>query len=252
MNIVSSKQILENIYTIAAKRNFMIKDIEAAAGVSSGYFSKLRNSDSDFKVSIDILLRVSSFFGISLDRIVNYHTVSEDVFSEDIKEFVKCLDNDTTIGQLYWQKTKTNIITQELSKRLGFSDVKTLKQSGYCSTFQRTRTAYFYKVKYVRKKGQNFSATSDGYELYIADELGMYPMIAAMEDDNNATYCLLENFERHIIQNTQSKVINDHVKDIIFDYKLHSSMNENMRTIKEKTKEIENLEKKLKEVNSNV
>lgn len=218
MEIISSKKVLDNIYEIAKSKEILIRDVEEAAGVSTGYFSKLHKFGGDIKISVDMLIRVANLFDMSTDAVIHYQSKKDIFLTEDIKLFLNLLIQDTEAGKLFWKVTDRDLRTEELAKQIGFTDIGVEKLSGYSVILNNDNAVYLYRVRYFRKTPQAVEFCELGFEVYMADELHSYPVLMAVQDINDELFNRLEELHRTVMSNIDQIKVNDRVKDMIFNY----------------------------------
>lgn len=218
MEIINSKKVLDNIYEIAKSKEVLIRDVEEAAGVSTGYFSKLHKFGGDIKISVDMLIRVANLFKMSTDAIIHYHSRKDIFLTDDAKMFINFLVKDTQAGNLFWKLTERDFRTEELAKQIGFTDIDVEKLSAYSVILNNDCAVYLYRVRYTRKSPQVVDFSELGFEVYMADELHSYPVLMAVQDINDELYNRLEELHKIVMGNIDQIKVNDKVKDMIFNY----------------------------------
>lgn len=218
MEIINSKKVLDNIYEIAKSKEVLIRDVEEAAGVSTGYFSKLHKFGGDIKISVDMLIRVANLFKMSTDAIIHYHSRKDIFLTDDAKMFINFLVKDTQAGNLFWKLTERDFRTEELAKQIGFTDIDVEKLSAYSVILNNDCAVYLYHVRYFRKNPQVVDFSELGFEVYMADELHSYPVLMAVQDINDELYNRLEELHKIVMGNIDQIKVNDKVKDMIFNY----------------------------------
>lgn len=71
MKELSVKQLIENIYRVAKEKGVRIGDLETAAKVSQGYFSRVRGKeDAASAPSIEVIVAVAETLGVTIDDLI--------------------------------------------------------------------------------------------------------------------------------------------------------------------------------------
>ena len=63
---------LNNIYFLVKEKNLRIGDLEAGAGVSIGYISRLNKDDSKATPSIEFLVSIADKLDVTIDALIQY------------------------------------------------------------------------------------------------------------------------------------------------------------------------------------
>lgn len=96
---------IDNIYHLAKLENISMKDLEKQAGLSQGYFSRLRKSDKDSKLAIQTIETVSNILGcepgVLLWRDLEKYKNLDAVYYEN---FGYKLCEDTDADKIYWEE----------------------------------------------------------------------------------------------------------------------------------------------------
>ncbi len=215
---VSTIQVIQNFYKIAGEKGISIKDVEKAGGFSVGYLKRILNEGVEVKLSVNALAGICKLFGMSLDGVVYYHTKSGKLVPKAVSIFISQVIADTGSKMLNWQATEKNFIVDSAVQKFGYTNVKTKKAQGYFTMVDDKRTIYLYKVKYQRKVTDEVTASGDGYELFMSDEYDVYPVVSAMDEVTIELFNLLEDLEKGIKRQIEETNVNEHVKDMIFNY----------------------------------
>ena len=217
MTTISTQQILKNIYAIAEKKDIMVRDVENAAGVSIGYFSKMMKQGSETKLSIDTLMGLSELFDMPVESIVNYHLREDSLKSDDMMKFIVKLREDTQKRKLNWQATREIQAKDSFIKSFGYDNLMPQVRSSYCAPLNDSDRIYFYQVDYYLNDGLR-SSVYVGYELYMSYRDKVYPVILSMNNVNHSLLAMLGNLEGSIIKNAKEVQVDEHVKEVILNY----------------------------------
>lgn len=91
-------RMLANIYTIAKAKNVKIGDLESAAGVSTGYISRLAKDENKGALTVEVLVGIAQRLDVTLDALVltdNGH------LSQNEMEMLRFLDKVTVDTECY-------------------------------------------------------------------------------------------------------------------------------------------------------
>ena len=106
MSRFDRKRLLSNIASLTKEKGIKIGDLEAEAGVSAGYFSRLNKGDSNAVPNIEVLTAVSDRLTVTLDGLVkvDYETLtpSERYFIDFID---KLIAKASTFSMLWEEQT---------------------------------------------------------------------------------------------------------------------------------------------------
>lgn len=106
------KRCLSNIYYLARLQKKRIGDIEKAAGVSTGYISRLNREDNTSVPSVEFLEGVANVFGVTLDALINYDLSELTPTEQYIMTFLEKLTSDTQADKLNWEKESANSLNR--------------------------------------------------------------------------------------------------------------------------------------------
>lgn len=104
MSTFDKKRCLANIYFLAKEKNIKIGDLETAAGVSTGYLSRINKEDNETNPSVELLIAVASELGVSLDALINYEFDKQTSTEIYLLKFVEKLTQDTLNADYPWEK----------------------------------------------------------------------------------------------------------------------------------------------------
>ena len=117
MSGFNRSRLLSNIAFLTKEKGIKIGDLEADAGVSTGYFSRLNKSDSTALPSIEALTAVAGKLGVSIDSLVK---IEYDALTESeryLVDFLEKLISDTESSDVCWTKETTRsmgpVITED-------------------------------------------------------------------------------------------------------------------------------------------
>lgn len=95
-----SKVMFNNISYLASQQNKKIGELEAAAGVSTGYIS--RTKDGNFKPGIEFVLNVANELNVSVDTLLKTDLSALTPTEQYLKNLLERLIDDTTSDKLDW------------------------------------------------------------------------------------------------------------------------------------------------------
>lgn len=95
---------LRNIYHLIKEKNYKIGQIEDGIGVSTGYFSRLKES-STVSPNIDLVCSISEFFNISVDRLIYSDLAGLNVSVRYYLDVLDYLYSKTKVYEITWENT---------------------------------------------------------------------------------------------------------------------------------------------------
>lgn len=114
-----------NIGTLIKKTGIKIGDVEKGLGVSAGYFSRVAKKQYKANISIDFLNRVSRFFDVSIDALLNANfekfTAQETYLLNLVCKLIKLTES----GEIYWK----GIFTEITNSKEFYKDSEVLKNN---------------------------------------------------------------------------------------------------------------------------
>lgn len=97
------KRILSNISTLTKEKNIRVGDLEAACGVSAGYFSRLNKGESNALPSIEVLTIISNMLEVSIDGLVRIDYEALTPSERYLIDFLDKLITKTSALELIWE-----------------------------------------------------------------------------------------------------------------------------------------------------
>ena len=91
-------RMLANIYSIAKAKNVKIGDLELAAGVSTGYISRLAKDENKGALTVEVLVAIAKKLDVSLDALV---LTDDGQLSQNEMEMLRFLDKMTVDTECY-------------------------------------------------------------------------------------------------------------------------------------------------------
>lgn len=91
-------RMLANIYSIAKAKNVKIGDLESAAGVSTGYISRLAKDENKGALTVEVLVAIAKKLDVSLDALV---LTDDGQLSQNEMEMLRFLDKMTVDTERY-------------------------------------------------------------------------------------------------------------------------------------------------------
>ena len=105
---INKTAVLNNIYTLAKNKGMKIGELEEAAGISTGYLSKLKSDDSRSVPGVEILLNIALQLGVTLDVLICSDIEALNADERFIMLFINDLLKKTDAGKMGWQKLNEN------------------------------------------------------------------------------------------------------------------------------------------------
>ncbi|MCD7825532.1 MAG: helix-turn-helix domain-containing protein [Clostridiaceae bacterium] len=143
-------KLMENIMSLIQQKGLKIGDVEAEAGVSTGYLSRLSKKETDSAPSADIVWKLAKALGVSTDMLIegDFSHATDNLLY--MRNFISRLKYMTDVNEMDW-------------KTITMADVEDALKSGKDSLF-------FVKE---RQDGQDIGKTerprSDFYNASLAE-----------------------------------------------------------------------------------
>lgn len=103
MGAFDRKRLLSNIALLTKEKNIRVGDLESAAGVSPGYFSRLNKGDSTAVPNIEVLDAVCDKIGVTLDSLLKVDYAAPIPSERYLIDFIDKLISKTTEFELQWE-----------------------------------------------------------------------------------------------------------------------------------------------------
>ncbi|WP_412131949.1 helix-turn-helix domain-containing protein [Lactobacillus equicursoris] len=100
VNQFNSKTLFNNISYLASQQGKKIGELEAAAGVSTGYIS--RTKEGNFKPGIEVVLNIANELNVSVDTLLNSNLSELTPTEQYLRNLLEKLISDTTNDKLDW------------------------------------------------------------------------------------------------------------------------------------------------------
>ncbi|MCD7785709.1 MAG: helix-turn-helix domain-containing protein [Oscillospiraceae bacterium] len=97
------QKLFENVSAIIQDRGLKIGDVESAVGISAGYLSRLSKKDSDASISVDLVCKLSHFFGVSVDALLEGDFSVATNNTKYFESFLDRLRNAVDSGHQEWE-----------------------------------------------------------------------------------------------------------------------------------------------------
>lgn len=114
MNFYNRAYCIENIFVLAKEKNIKIGELENAAGVSSGYLSRLKKEGNESNPSIDILCAIADKLDVSIDSLVSKRLSVLSPEERYMLEFLNKMIKNTEDENIWWKNYNENEIKPKL------------------------------------------------------------------------------------------------------------------------------------------
>ena len=208
MNLHFDRQRLMTNITILIQQNGMnIGDVEAKAGASKGYISRLLKNDSI--PSSDFIWRLAKILGVSTDMLIegDYSERTDNVST--LRKFLIKLRLQTSADAIEWSPITTKYVNSVLKgeEALFFlvqekGDNMSVPQME--SDFSEVNSTYsFFKNRKIRSAAfpQEYAwMTGDGFKANLSDDrvIYLFPMCAVMDTGTSAGEIEINYFEMYL------------------------------------------------------
>lgn len=103
MSSFDRKRLLSNIATLTKEKNVRMGDLEAAAGVSAGYFSRLNKGESNATPNIEVIAAVADKLEVTIDCLVKVDYDALTPSERYLIDFIKKLISKATSYEMLWE-----------------------------------------------------------------------------------------------------------------------------------------------------
>ncbi len=108
------QKLFENVSAIIQDRGLKIGDVESAVGISAGYLSRLSKKDSDASISVDLVCKLSHFFGVSVDALLEGDFSIATNNTKYFESFLKRLRQSVENNQEEWDTISSDDVDEAL------------------------------------------------------------------------------------------------------------------------------------------
>ena len=172
----NQEKCLECIYYVAKLKKISIKEVEQQAGLSQGYFSRLRKSDKESKLAVQTLEKVAKILGVSLYGLIDaWYLGARNEAEMDYSDFVGKLITETGCDVILWEDVNKfpldyggEIWESPFARSTGFNG-----QFSSCkkAKLDEDKTVYVVEI-YAKDKNSSFI----NYEFYLEYEGRIIPI----------------------------------------------------------------------------
>ena len=206
MSTYDKSRCLANIYYLAKERNEKIGDLEAAAGVSAGYFSRLKNEESKGSPAIEVLFAVADKLKVTVDALINFPFADTTPSEQYLIKFIDRLTSETTEFSQYWEceslSSLNNIgfdMNGDANHRLfTVRDLNTIDRTtgypdGRLGVFYNSS---FYPEQYAKPSGNFYKTSLRTYENTILAQEIYITKASVLENDSSVSF---ECYELYLV-----------------------------------------------------
>lgn len=236
-----SENFVRNLEYFMKEKNIKASEMEAAANISAGYISRLKNSMSF--PSVDVLISFANSLKVTIDSLLygNYSASSKD--EQYIASFLNKLFIDTNSENISWVRLSSkNFLPEEDSKML--EDIYEEKRDNngewecdyYSSLFFDedkcevrdsifkldlfSQCFYLIPIKKINESNNRFLniKSINGFELYVYRSKKLNKIVASLEDENSAIYHLMLSIYISANEISKKTKLDDEAKKAIEGY----------------------------------
>lgn len=230
---------IKNLDYLMRERGAKASDMEAAAEISAGYISRLKNSSSF--PSVEVLISFADSLGVTINSLLygNYSMSSNDELF--VVSFLEKLLTDTTNETIHWTKLSMRESlpasdSKSLSKIYGettdnygnwvgdyynslFFEEKCELRSNILKLDRVFQTFYILPIK-KHESGTIFTQikTVDGFEMYVFRDNKINKVTAALANDSSATYNLILSIYVAAVEISKKLKLGTEAKKAIDEY----------------------------------
>jgi len=225
--------IAQNIKNLVQQKGMKLGDFESAAGVSTGYISRLIKADDPTSVPLmELLAHASNSFGVSIDTLISVNTSSMTPNETYLLNFLDKIFKDTQTGNLSWDMEEEATLTQHHGAHPhpliidvnGYQD----PYFQYCSLFNYSNrmgafsantylgTRFLYIIQVLTPQA-DFNE-SDGYEIYMSDIRKKNAEKVVLVKNGDALFATVHNIFKEASKAGNQIQITSNVKNTIDSY----------------------------------
>lgn len=201
--------VYSNIKTLSKSSGVKLGDIEAAAGASPGYLSRIGSKEDDKtnSVVVDLLISASEKLNVSIETLISRDISQATETEKKIIQFIDKLTIETTTCVRSWNKVSEESFDGRLPSEplnplavLGeydedsghryssyfssrFDDSAILNGSGYKTILSGNTTVYLFKTQTPSETGRLLS--DDAYEFYLYHNSSVIPLYNCIKQNQN-------------------------------------------------------------------
>lgn len=180
MNEFSRSRLLSNITYLTKEKNIKVGDLEAEAGVSTGYFSRLKQNDNTTLPNIEVIAAVAKKLGVTIDGLVNNQFDSLTASERYLVDFLGKVLSDTESSEVAWERESTRSMVGSGTTEDGELVNPFFRIEDECVGFIDFDTPRHEEVLYFNSsyhddenvkltKNEGFHATLNGNEFWLFD-----------------------------------------------------------------------------------
>lgn len=133
--IINQPTVINNIYYLGRQNNIKVSDIETAAGLSSGYLSKLKSDEKKSVPSAEALVNIANLLKTSVDTLLTVD-LSEITPEEDyVLKFIDKAIKLSGTHDAYWTRLAYKQLLQQVEYPAGQVDHPMFENDGYQLTY---------------------------------------------------------------------------------------------------------------------
>ena len=100
----SKNRLIDNVYSLARARQIKIGEMETQAGVSPGYFSRLRQGEKNAAPGADFLLALAEALGVSVDTLLSFDLNEATEAETALHRYMEKLTRETDGRKISWRE----------------------------------------------------------------------------------------------------------------------------------------------------
>lgn len=241
---VNKEKLIENIYSIAKKKNIKIGDLEENAQVSKGYLSRVNKGAVVANPPVDVLASIAEQLGVSVDFLLNYDPEKVTDSENYIIKFLDKLSQMTNKSELDWILETSTFLnedsdrevdnplisvidsysaefdklykTHQFSSNFNGETYSVVSGNCYHVTLPESRTTvYLMAVEYGNNS--RFAQDDKALELYLYDKVTLTPMCSSFYARDGIAGQMYDLYAS--IENRVSRIgLDNHAKNILDEF----------------------------------
>lgn len=102
--VFDNNHLRNNINFLLKREGLLVSQLESILGLSAGYISRTTNKDTKKKLSIDVVWKISKYFKVNIDSLVNGDLTEPAKDAKKVVDFIEKLKSEVDSEEKHWQK----------------------------------------------------------------------------------------------------------------------------------------------------
>lgn len=172
-------RFFSNLYWLIKEKGKKLGELEKAAGVSVGYFSRINKEGSNTIPTVEVVAALASELGVSMDTLVFGNFLEPTVTEEYLIDFLERLLQDTRKDAIIWEKEGKAYLSNKAVSNRDISSPHPLFSVSYDG-----KREYQFK-SYYHDRRDDVSIIDDCYHVPLGEGNTAYLMCVGTSDDTS-------------------------------------------------------------------